>query len=78
MTWDVSRVLSYLNGHKLEDSSLSLKNLTLQMVMLLALTRPSRLADLTRLNLTELNNTPEGAVFLPVALAKQCNPGREI
>ena len=77
-TWDVSRVLSYLNGHKLEDSSLSLKDLTWRTVMLLALTRPSRSADLAKLSLTGFRNTPEGAVFLPAALAKQCNPGRAI
>ena len=62
----------------LEDSSLSLKNLTLRMVMLLALTHPSRLANLAKLSLTGFRNTPEGVVFLPVALAKQCNPGRAI
>ena len=77
-TLDVARVLSHLKGHNLEDSNLSPKCLTLQTVMLLALTRPSRLEDLAKLSLKELRNTPEGAVFLPAALAKQCSPGRTI
>ena len=45
--------------------------------MLLSLTRPSRSVDLAKLNLVGLRNTPEGAVFLPTALAKQSRPGKE-
>ena len=77
-TWDVAKVLSHLKGHNLEDSNLSLKCLTLRTVMLLALTCLSRSADLAKLSLKGLRNTPEGAVFLPAALAKQCSPGRII
>ena len=77
-TWDVSRVLVYLDSHNLKDTNLTLKLLTLRTVMLLALTRPSRSADLARLSLSGFRMTPEGAVFLPVALAKQSNPGRAI
>ena len=62
-------MLTYLNEHKV-DESMSLKQLTLRTVMLLALTNPSRLADLVKLNLTSHRNTPKGAVFLSVALAK--------
>ena len=46
--------------------------------MLLALTRPSRSADLAKLNVKGFRNTPEGAVFQPAALAKQSNPGRAV
>ena len=52
--------------------------LTLHTVMLLALTRPSRSADLAKLNLVGYRNTPEGAVFLPTVLAKQSRPGKKI
>ena len=77
-TWDVSRVLIYLGDHNLDDANLSLKLLTLRTVMLLALTRPSRSADLARLSLAGFRMTPEGAVFLPVALAKQSTQSRAI
>ena len=46
--------------------------------MLLALTRPSRSADLAKLSIKGYRNTPEGAIFTPAALAKQSRPGREI
>ena len=72
-TWDVSVVLHHIGGHQL-DQSLSLKELSLRTVMLLALTRPSRSADISKLN---LKDTPEGAVFTPAALAKQSRPGRK-
>ena len=76
-TWDVSRVLSYLAAQEVGDD-LPLKLLTLRTVMLLALTRPSRSADLSKLNLAGFRNTPEGAVFSPSALAKQSRPGRPL
>ena len=76
-TWDISKVPAFLDGHTL-DSSTPLKQLTLRTVMLLALTRPSRLADLAKLNLAGLRTTPEGAVFLPTALAKQSTANKAI
>ena len=54
----------------------ALKELSLRTVMLLALTRPSRSADISKLNLRGYRNTPEGVVFTPTALAKQAKPGR--
>ena len=71
-------VLTYLNSHNLQVNSISLRLLTLRTVMLLALTQPSRLADLAKLNVKGFRNTPEEAVFQPVALAKQSNPGRAV
>ena len=76
-TWDVNIVLAHLNEHEVNET-MPLKQLTLRTVMLLALTCPSRSADLAKLSLTGLRNTPEGAVFLPVVLAKQSRPGREM
>ena len=49
-TWDVSVVLHHIGGHQL-DQSLSLKELSLRTVMLLALTRPSRSADISKLRI---------------------------
>ena len=75
--WDVSIVLHHIGSHCL-DHSLTLKQLSLRTVMLLALTRPSRSADLAKLSLKGHRNTPEGALFIPTALAKQSRPGRDI
>ena len=76
-TWDVAMVLSYLDGHTL-DENLSLKLLSQRTLMLLALSRPSRSADLSKLDLRGYRNSPEGAVFLPTALAKQSKAGRPL
>uniref|UniRef100_A0A1X7VE33 Tyr recombinase domain-containing protein n=1 Tax=Amphimedon queenslandica TaxID=400682 RepID=A0A1X7VE33_AMPQE len=76
-TWDVNFVLTHLNSHRL-DANLTLRQLTLRTVMLMALTRPSRSVDLSNLDLTGFRNTPEGSVFVPRALTKQSRPGREI
>uniref|UniRef100_A0A1X7UAY8 Tyr recombinase domain-containing protein n=1 Tax=Amphimedon queenslandica TaxID=400682 RepID=A0A1X7UAY8_AMPQE len=50
-TWDVNFVLTHLNSHRL-DANLTLKQLTLRTVMLMALTRPSHSVDLSNLDLT--------------------------
>ena len=76
-TWDVGSVLNYMCGDRL-DQNMSLKQLSLRTVMLLALTRPSRSADLAKLNLSGYRFSPEGVVFTPTSLAKQSRPGREI
>ena len=69
-TWDVRVVLRYLESVG-PTTSLPLKLLTFKLVMLLALTRPSRSADLASLQLDHRQFRPEGVVFLPAALAKQ-------
>ena len=76
-TWDVGTVLNYMGGDRV-DQNMSLKQLSLRTVMLLALTRPSRSADLAKLNLSGCRFSPEGVVFTPTSLAKQSRPGREI
>ena len=55
-------------------SSLPLKSLIFKLVMLLALTRPSRLANLATLQVDRRQYKPEGVVFLPAA--KQSSQGR--
>ena len=76
-TWDVSKVLSLLRGQEINSRS-SLKLLAQRTTMLLALSRPSRSTDLSRLNLKGFRNTPEGVVFLPSDLAKQSRPGKAL
>ena len=73
-TWDVNIVLQYLKGLG-PSSDLSLKQLTYKLVMLLALTRPSRSADLSSLSLARRRFSPEGVTFLPATLAKQSRQG---
>ena len=74
-TWDVSKVLAVLSGQEVNDKT-PLKILSQRTVMLLALTRPSRSADLSKLDLKGYRNCPEGAVFSPCDLAKQSRPGK--
>ena len=50
VTWDVTKVLNYLDSLG-ESDSLSLQVLTWKWAMILALTRPSRSADLVMLDL---------------------------
>ena len=76
-TWDINTVLCYISGYCL-DQSLTLKLLSLRMVMLLALKRSSRSADFAKSSIKGYRNTPEGAVFIPTTLAKQSRPGRDI
>ena len=60
------------------SSDLTLKKLTHKLVMLLALTRPSRLADLSSLSLARRRYSPEGVTFLPAAIAKQSRQGKPL
>ena len=76
-TWSVDVVLQYLKGLG-PTATLSLKSLTHKLVMLLALTRPSRSADLASLNLDRRRFSPEGVAFLPSRLAKQSRQGRPL
>ena len=69
-TWDVTVVLQYIESLGSSDS-LPLQILSWKLAMLLALTRPSRSADLTRLDLRFRRYTPEGVVFQEAGLAKQ-------
>jgi len=74
VTWDVSKVLNYIESLGGSDS-LSLQNLTWKLAMILALTRPSRSADLAMLDLHYRRHTPEGAVFQESGLAQQTRQG---
>ena len=60
------------------STDLSLKQLTFKLVMLLALTRPSRSADLISLSLGRRRFSSEGVTFLPSTLAKQSRQGKPL
>ena len=68
--WDVNVVLQYIKqlGH---NHSLSLRQLTLKTVMLLALTRPSRSVYLSKLDIKTRTFIASGVIFKPTHLSKQ-------
>ena len=74
-TWDVSIMTRYITAMG-ENGSLPLKSLSLKLVMLLALTRPSRSHDLSNLDLRYMKSLPDGVEFKPSTLAKQSRPSK--
>ena len=76
-TWNVQSVLNYLEGLG-ENKSLPLKPLSWKLTMLLALTRPSRSADSSQLDLSRRTYKPDGVCFYPNTLAKQSRQGFQI
>ena len=76
-TWDVQVVLDYL-GRLGNTESLSLKLLSFKTVFLLAITRPSRSADLSQLDVTRVTFGNSGVSFAPTSLAKQSRQGRPV
>ena len=74
-TWDVNAVLQYSKSLG-TTSGLTLKQLTYKLVMQLALTRASCLADHSFLSLMRRRFRPEGVIFLPATLAKQSRQGK--
>ena len=69
-TWDVGIVTTYIRSIG-ENKSLSLQELSHKLTMLMALTRPSRSADLAQLDLSRRTYSVEGVTFQPTALSKQ-------
>jgi len=76
-TWEVTLITNFLASKGL-NNSLSLKDLTLKLIMLPALTRPIRSNDLAHLDLKFLKFLPEGVQFQPCHLSKQSNPSRKV
>ena len=71
-TWDVSVVTNHIESlGDNQDLDLTLADLTLKVVALLALTRPSRSVDLTNLDIRFRHFCPEGVTFHAAKLAKQ-------
>ena len=70
-------MLSHLKQLGCNDD-LSLRQLTLKTAMLMALTRPSRSADLSSLDLQTKSYVSNGVVFKPIHLSKQSRSSRPI
>ena len=69
-TWSVQMILGYLRSLG-DNKDLSLKHLSWKVAMLLALTRSSRSADLSQLDLSRRVYKPDRVCFQPSSLAKQ-------
>ena len=76
-TWNVQVVVDYLQSLG-DNNDLPLKQITWKTVMLLALTRPSRSADLSQLDLQTRSFKSDGVEFVPVGLSKQSRQGKPI
>ena len=76
-TWNVQTALNHLESLG-ETKNLTLKLLTMKTVFLLAITRPSRSADLSQLDIERMKTGTNGITFLPASLAKQSRQGRAI
>ena len=59
-----------------DNPSLTLKSLSLKLVILLALSRPSKSNDLYNLDLRYMKSLPDGVEFKPSSLAKQSRPSK--
>ena len=69
-TWDVAVVTAFIETLG-DNNTMHLNDLTYKTVMLMALTRPFRSADLASLSLNQRKYSPEGVTFVPTKLAKQ-------
>ena len=74
---NVHIVLSHIASFGVNES-LSLKQISWKTAMLLALTRPSRSADLSQLDIRGRQYKPDGVVFIPASLAKQSRQGKPV
>ena len=75
--WDVGIVLRYLKQLGGNDA-LSLRLLSIKSVMLLALARPSRSVDLSKLDIQACSFTSSGLVFKAQHLSKQRRPSKPL
>ena len=71
--WDVKQVLDFLK-QKGETTDLSIKDLTLKLAMLMALSNADRASDLCALDVWYFSLTPDSAEFQLVALTKSARP----
>ena len=75
--WDVGVVLRFLKQLG-TNPSLSLKWISIKTAMLMALTRPSRSADLSKLDMRFRTYTANGVIFQPTHLSKQSRSSKPI
>ena len=66
----MSTVVAWLDSIDLKSSELSLMELSIKTVLLLALTRPLRSADLANFQLPNVRYLPEGMIITPPHLSK--------
>ena len=76
-TWDVGKVVSYLRDLG-PNSSLSLKQLTRKLVMIMALVQACRASELAALDLRFRVYKEEGVQFKLATLTKKRNPGHPL
>ena len=75
--WDVGVVIEYLKTLG-PNESLSLRMLTLKTTMLMALTRPSRAADLCSLDIQARSYVTNGVIFRATHLSKQSRASKPL
>ena len=75
--WDVTKVLQCLKTRG-DTRSLSIKDLTHKLVMLMALANADRASDLCALDIQFYSLTSEGAVFKLASLTKTARPDKSI
>ena len=75
--WDVGAVLKYVQSWGSNDN-LSLRQLTLKLAILMALTRPARTVDLSKLDIGNRCFTTSGVLFKPQHLSKQSRPSKPL
>ena len=68
--WDVGSVLCFIKQLG-KNNTLSLKWMSIKTAMFMVLTRPSRSADLSKLDIRSRTYTSKGAIFQPIHLEKQ-------
>ena len=76
-TWNVHTILNHIESLG-DNCKMSIKHLSLQLTMLLALIRPSRSADLSQLDISRHVYKSDGVCFYPSNLAKQSRQGSHI
>ena len=75
--WDVGVVLRYLKGLGTNDT-LSLRLLTMKLVMLMVLTRPARSVDLSKLDIGARSFSQAGVTFKSLHLSKQSRASKPL
>ena len=75
--WDVGMVQKYLKGLGTDDT-LSLRLLTIKLVMLMALTRPARSVDLSKLDIGARSFSQAGVTFKALHLSKQSRASKPL
>ena len=76
-TWDVRQVTEYIEKMG-NNSSLSLKQLSLKLATLQAITCPKRVSSLARLDINHLRLSPEGATFTLTTPTKTSRPDETV